>query len=319
MDITTIATENIIKLNKNEGGSPIFCLHPMGGNVLCYYKLARLLEDKYAVYGIQFPKITAGKAPFNSISEMSKYYIEQLKKFKPTGPYALLGWSMGGFTAFEMARQLTLTGEKVSILALVDAGNSAVVPHMENADPNTLFKYLIGIMTYNLSYTNKHTLPFRIRFLIFMLNHLGLSFRYVTFLLPLFLFKKYRVNFADINKYLEMIKADFSSTERCHLPIEEIEQFLKENNLSFANVQNLSLSEIYQNCRYNVYAMQHAELQDYNKKVIFFSTTKHESTDYLEKHCLDIEKISLHADHYSILKDTQSLEIISRTLKQINI
>lgn len=78
----------IIKLNKNEGGSAIFCLHPIGGNVLCYYKLARLLEDKYSIYGIQFPKIDAGKVPFTNISEMSKYYISQLKKIKPKGPYA---------------------------------------------------------------------------------------------------------------------------------------------------------------------------------------------------------------------------------------
>jgi len=39
---------------------------------------------------------------------------------QPKGPYALLGWCVGGALAFEVARQLNEMGEAISMLALID-------------------------------------------------------------------------------------------------------------------------------------------------------------------------------------------------------
>jgi len=40
---------------------------------------------------------------------------------QPHGPYFLGGWSLGGNLAFEMSRQLVEQGERVGLLALLDA------------------------------------------------------------------------------------------------------------------------------------------------------------------------------------------------------
>jgi thioesterase domain-containing protein len=52
---------------------------------------------------------------------MASRYVPALREAQPSGPYLLGGWSLGGSIAFEMARQLTARGERVSSLILIDS------------------------------------------------------------------------------------------------------------------------------------------------------------------------------------------------------
>jgi thioesterase domain-containing protein len=61
---------------------------------------------------------------------MAVAYVEALRSMQPAGPYALLGWSLGGLLAFEMARQLTAAGEAVEPLLLLDTWG-----HPRSGDP----------------------------------------------------------------------------------------------------------------------------------------------------------------------------------------
>ncbi|HLX07384.1 MAG TPA: amino acid adenylation domain-containing protein, partial [Thermoanaerobaculia bacterium] len=98
----------------------LYCVHPIGGDVLCYAHLARHLAGERAVHALQVPD-RDGEAPWATIEEMARHYVGCLREAQPTGPYALAGWSMGGVVAFEMARQLEGAGERVELLALIDA------------------------------------------------------------------------------------------------------------------------------------------------------------------------------------------------------
>jgi thioesterase domain-containing protein len=51
---------------------------------------------------------------------MAAYYIQQIKLVQPTGPYYLGGASFGGAVALEIAQQLSVKGEAVSLLAIFD-------------------------------------------------------------------------------------------------------------------------------------------------------------------------------------------------------
>ncbi|KAK4465150.1 conidial yellow pigment biosynthesis polyketide synthase [Cladorrhinum samala] len=55
-----------------------------------------------------------------SIREISERLVNEIKRHQPHGPYSLGGWSMGGTLAFEIARQLINSGEKVQHLVIVD-------------------------------------------------------------------------------------------------------------------------------------------------------------------------------------------------------
>lgn len=100
---------------------PFFCVHPGGGNVLCYVHLARHLGPEQPFYGLQAPGLYGEREPYTRIEEMAAGYIEALRVRQPQGPYLLGGWSAGGVVAFEMAQQLRREGHEVALLALVDS------------------------------------------------------------------------------------------------------------------------------------------------------------------------------------------------------
>jgi amino acid adenylation domain-containing protein len=103
---------------KPEGNqAPFFCVHPIGGNVLCYLDLARHLAPDQPFYALQTPD---DRPPAKSIEEMAARYLAEVRRVQPQGPYRLGGWSMGGLVAFAMARQLAAEGQAPELLALID-------------------------------------------------------------------------------------------------------------------------------------------------------------------------------------------------------
>lgn len=106
--------------------SPVFILHPIEGVVHALNRLAK--EINAPVYGLQCTQQT----PLGSIEELAKYYIEQIKKIQPHGPYSLIGYSFGACVAFEIGVQLEASSEKVKLL-LIDGSPSYVASHTGKA------------------------------------------------------------------------------------------------------------------------------------------------------------------------------------------
>lgn len=104
------------------GGSkqPFFCVHPMFGVVFPYLELAHHLKCDRSLYGLQPLGLDGTSAPLNTIEAIAAYYIQAIQILQPQGPYFLGGWSFGGLVAFEMAQQLTQTGQEISLLAILD-------------------------------------------------------------------------------------------------------------------------------------------------------------------------------------------------------
>src|SRR6185436_11892861 len=110
-----------IQPGRPEKLAPLFLVHPIGGEVLCYLDLARSLGTDRPVYGLRVPDPEPGHEPLTRIGEMAAAYIAALRALQPAGPWHLAGWSMGGLVAFEMARQLRREGQEVGLLALIDS------------------------------------------------------------------------------------------------------------------------------------------------------------------------------------------------------
>jgi thioesterase domain-containing protein len=72
------------------------------------------------VYGLQAPHVS-GDDRFTSIPEAAGHYVAHIKSIQPHGPYHLLGWSLGGLIAQEVAVQLQDAGEDVALLAMMDS------------------------------------------------------------------------------------------------------------------------------------------------------------------------------------------------------
>ena len=101
--------------------TPLFLVHPAGGNVLCYLELAQQLGPDQPVHAFQAEGLEDGQTPCADVAEMARTYIEAMQAVQPHGPYQLAGWSFGGLVAAEMAAQLQARRESVSFLGMLDA------------------------------------------------------------------------------------------------------------------------------------------------------------------------------------------------------
>lgn len=101
---------------------PFFCVHPGGGNVLCYLQLSRHLGSDQPFYGLQAPGVDGIREPLTSVEEMAEEYVAAIREVRPEGPYSLGGWSVGGVVAYEMAQQLRTAGEDIASLVVIDSG-----------------------------------------------------------------------------------------------------------------------------------------------------------------------------------------------------
>ncbi|MGV9632823.1 amino acid adenylation domain-containing protein [Nocardia rhamnosiphila] len=102
------------------GRPPLFCVHPAIGLSWCYAGLLAELPADQPVYGLQAPQ-ASGEPGFGSIGEAAERYIAHIRTVQPHGPYQLLGWSLGGLIAHEIAVRLQAAGEEVALLTMLDS------------------------------------------------------------------------------------------------------------------------------------------------------------------------------------------------------
>ncbi len=115
-----LSSTPLVEIQSAGSRPPLFCVHPAGGEVLCYQSLARRLGSDQPLYGLQAAELhRQEQAP--SIEEMATYYRDAIRAIQPEGPYFLGGWSMGGVIAFEMARQFEAEGQRVAFVGLFDS------------------------------------------------------------------------------------------------------------------------------------------------------------------------------------------------------
>ncbi|WP_315792608.1 non-ribosomal peptide synthetase [Bradyrhizobium sp. SZCCHNRI1002] len=110
----------IIPIQLSEQGTPIICVHPIGGGILCYRDLAKSLGPGYSVYGIKALGLHGEQDPLVSIDQMADHHVARMLEIQQTGPFNLVGWSAGGLIAFAIARKLNELGHQVGVLALID-------------------------------------------------------------------------------------------------------------------------------------------------------------------------------------------------------
>lgn len=127
------ANDQLVALNPTNGGKPLFCFHPGGGQLDIYKDLVNYLPPELSVVGVK----ANPAASFQSIDAMAEAYLPLLRQVQPEGPYRLFGFSLGGFVALATAALLEADGEEVSFVGLADskvsAGSSQRETFLQNA------------------------------------------------------------------------------------------------------------------------------------------------------------------------------------------
>jgi len=115
----------LLQLKPGVKNPPIFLAHGLGGSVMDFFQPVRYIESDHPIYGIQSKGTDGLDQPLERIEDMAEFSIDAMRELQPQGPYILIGYSLGGLVALEMAQRLSAAGEKIALLAMLDA-----YPHM---------------------------------------------------------------------------------------------------------------------------------------------------------------------------------------------
>ncbi len=111
----------LVVLRREGSQAPLVCLHPAGGQATAYLRFRTLLGDEQPLYAIQSRACMAPELEHASLHAMAIDYATLVQSAHPSGPFRLLGWSMGGFVAHAVAAELERRGEHVEWVAMIDA------------------------------------------------------------------------------------------------------------------------------------------------------------------------------------------------------
>jgi thioesterase domain-containing protein len=127
-----IAEDAIVPLREGTG-TPLFLVHPSGGDVLCYVELSRRLTAPNPVIALADPELS-GHPGVEGVPEMAAALLAALRRHQPHGPYLLGGWSMGGILAHHLACELRARGEEVRLLAMIDSNSPERIAGLAGLD-----------------------------------------------------------------------------------------------------------------------------------------------------------------------------------------
>ncbi|MFW0788916.1 amino acid adenylation domain-containing protein [Gordonia sp. CPCC 205333] len=117
---TGLADDVLITLRGGGSLPPLFCVHPAGGLAWFYGGFAPYIADR-PLYGLQDPHVVSDEPTVTDAHTLAARYVDEIRRVQPSGPYHLLGWSVGGVIAHAMATLLQSHGEHVAYLGIMDS------------------------------------------------------------------------------------------------------------------------------------------------------------------------------------------------------
>ncbi|MEU3255139.1 alpha/beta fold hydrolase [Streptomyces sp. NPDC006997] len=109
----------LVPLARRSGPLDSLLIHPAGGGVAQYLGVASRLARHGSVHAVRADGLLAGERPDDSIPEMVRRYLG-LARGLTHRPKLLVGWSMGGVLAWELAARLAADGPAPAVV-LIDS------------------------------------------------------------------------------------------------------------------------------------------------------------------------------------------------------
>jgi thioesterase domain-containing protein len=138
----------LMPIRTSGSGPALFCAHPVVGLSWCYLALLSHIDARYPVYGLQARGLRRPEPLPASMREMAKDYADQIRMTQPSGPYHLLGWSLGGNIAFAIAEELEQRGHQIGLLVSLDATLADTDALSAVAEPWALYNLVLAQFGY---------------------------------------------------------------------------------------------------------------------------------------------------------------------------
>ncbi|GAB3542052.1 non-ribosomal peptide synthetase [Spirosoma fluminis] len=112
--------KSLVPIKPQGSKAPIYIIHGIGLNLLNFNSLVAYMDAEQPIYGLQARGLDGIEEPLDNMEAIAACYVAEVLEQNPTGPYAIAGYSFGGYVALEMARQLKDMGKEVKLLAMFD-------------------------------------------------------------------------------------------------------------------------------------------------------------------------------------------------------
>jgi thioesterase domain-containing protein/acyl carrier protein len=112
--------ESLVAVQPSGTRPTLFVSHAVGGEVLSYSDLSRLLGPDQPFYAFRAVGHDGSRPFLTTIEEQAAFYVREMRMHQPEGPYYLAGYSHGGRVVFEMALQLRDAGAEVAFVGILD-------------------------------------------------------------------------------------------------------------------------------------------------------------------------------------------------------
>jgi len=119
--LSTNTSSSMVAMQPIGSAAPLFIIHGAGGNIIRFYQLAMLVGTDHPIYGIQAQSLLSGQPALLRLEDQASFYLAEIQKIQPKGPYYFLGYSFGGTVAVEIAHRLEALGEQVELLGMLDS------------------------------------------------------------------------------------------------------------------------------------------------------------------------------------------------------
>jgi thioesterase domain-containing protein len=100
---------------------PIFMLHGIGSSVVDLVPLVRRMQWDQPIYGLEALGNDGKLAPLDRLEDMAQWFATSIREIQPRGPYFLIGYSLGGLVALEIAQQLKAKDQEIALLVMLDS------------------------------------------------------------------------------------------------------------------------------------------------------------------------------------------------------
>ena len=108
---------SLVEIQPQGSQPPLFLFE----GVSIYHPLIPYLGLDQPIYGLIALAKDGVNGPVNQVEAIADYYINELVKVQPKGPYYLGGLSFGGIVAFEVAQKLAAKGQETALLVMFDS------------------------------------------------------------------------------------------------------------------------------------------------------------------------------------------------------
>ncbi len=112
--------QSLVAIKPTGNKMPLYIIHGDGFNMSNFRNLTTFMDEQQPVYSLQPLGMDGNGETFDNMEAIAHHYINEMTRHNPVGPYALAGYSFGGYVAVEMQRQLALMGKSVKMLGIFD-------------------------------------------------------------------------------------------------------------------------------------------------------------------------------------------------------